>query len=184
MIHTCNGHHPQNNLKSRRRRQGSPEAGFGDLFAQCYENRFERTHPGTTKSRTLFIREVPVQGNGIADLMVLCWRAARKRIPSDLKRLNPTIRVFEFKMSDWRSGLMQAHRYKYFSHVAVLVLPKSKLKLAENHLDRFRRLRVGLWGFDPATESIHTVYTPRPKEQHSARRRDEALEAALRAIHS
>ena len=187
MIHACRFHHPQNNLRAGQNGRPGPEAEFASLFARSYQRRFVRTHPGTTKPRTLFIREVPVHGNGIADLMVLSWRGdgsteAGGRL--DLAELDPTIRAFEIKMADWRSGLMQAHRYRYFSHVSLLVLPRDKLGLAKTHIDLFRALRVGLWGFDPESRAILTAYTPRPKRQHIEKHRQRALQMALQATRS
>ena len=187
MIHTCRFHHPQENFKASRGRSTGPEAEFADSFARCYQGRFLNTHPGTTKPQTLFIREVPVHGNGIADLMVLSWNSAKafqKKSCFDLAETDPTIRAFEFKMADWRSGMMQAHRYKYFSHVSVLVVPKNKLGPPTNHLHLFHTLRIGLWGFDPESHTILTVYTPRPKRQHIDKCRDKAVQLALQAAGS
>ena len=76
---------------------------------------------------------------------------------------------------------MQAHRYRYFAHVAILVVPKTKLKTVGANLDLFRTLRVGLWGFDGDCEAITRVYTPRPKRQQVAKYSDRALAAAVRA---
>ena len=187
MIYTCRFHHPQENLRAYRSRGASPEAEFAGLFSRCYQGSFLRIHSGTAKSQTLFVREVPVHGNGIADLVVLSWssdKASRKKGCLDLAETNPTIRAFELKMSDWRHGLMQAHRYKYFSDVSVLVLPRSKLGPPTTHLDLFRTLRVGLWGFDPESRTVLTVHTPRPKRQHIAKYRDRALELVLQAARS
>jgi hypothetical protein len=60
---------------------------------------------------------------------------------------------------------MQAHRYKNFSHASILVLPSQKIKLVEQRIDLFRKLRIGLWGFSPETGHIGCFYTPRPIKQ-------------------
>ena len=149
-------YNPQRNFSRRDYRQ-NPEANFADEFARAYCDRFWRIHYGTSKKNTLFMREVPVSGNGIADLLVFSWSEGLNPKESpypDLEQLDPMVRAFEFKLSDWRKGMMQAHRYKYFSHASILVLPRHKLKLAEKQLEIFRKLRVGLWGFSPDTGSI------------------------------
>ena len=102
----------------------------------------------------------------------------------DLEQLDPTVRAFEFKLSNWRKGMMQAHRYKYFSHASILVLPRHKLTLVKPRLEIFRKLRVGLWGFTPETGSISCVYTPRPKQQYIAKHGRKAIQLATQAIYS
>jgi hypothetical protein len=186
IIHTCDFFHPSKNLRTSGKRRREPEAEFADLFAHAYLERFVRVHPGTTRHRTLFVREVPVHGNGIADLLVLSWEGdpACWTRPLDLARADPTMRAFEVKLSDWRSGLMQAHRYRYFSNAAILVVPKNKLKTVEPHLNLFRTLRVGLWGFENATATITNVYTPRPKRQYVAKYGAQALATAIGAASS
>ena len=97
-IHTCDFHHPQQNFCAGGKERRSPEAEFTKLFACSYQDRFCRIHSGTTKPETLFIRELPVHGNGIADLVVLSWDhglASRKKVSFDLIEANPTIRAFE-----------------------------------------------------------------------------------------
>lgn len=183
-IHTCDFYHPTRNFPFSGRPRREPEAEFADSFARAYQRSFLSIHARTTRPQTLFVRELPVHGNGIADLVVLNWGgplALPSKVATDPIRTNPTVRAFEVKLSNWRGGLMQAHRYRYFSHVAVLVLPRSKLKTVEPHLDLFQALRVGLWGFDPASESIANLYTPRPKSQQIARYGARALATAVQA---
>lgn len=183
-IHTCDFFHPASNFASSRRPHNKPEAEFADSFARVYQRRFPSVHAGITRRQTLFVRELPVHGNGIADLVVLNWGRPlplHSGIAPDLSQANPTVRAFEVKLSNWRGGLMQAHRYRYFSHVSVLVVPRSKLKTVGPHLNLFQTLRVGLWGFDSASESITSLYTPRPKRQQIARYGARALATALQA---
>jgi hypothetical protein len=126
-----------------------------------------------------------VYGNGIADLLVFSWSdtlAQQESTSLDLEQLDPTVRAFEFKLSDWRRGMMQAHRYKYFSHASILVLPKNKMKSVKPQLDLFRKLRVGLWGFLPETGSITCFYTPRPKQQQITKHAQKAVRLASQAV--
>lgn len=179
-------HNPQKNFSGGNTRP-NPEAVFAKQFARSYCDRFSKIHSGTCKDRTLFVREVPVYGNGIADLLVFSWSNTLTQQESaslDLEQLDPTVRAFEFKLSDWRRGMMQAHRYKYFSHASILVLPKNKMKSVKPQLNLFRKLRVGLWGFLPETGAIACFYTPRPKQQQIAKHAQKAIRLAAQAVRS
>lgn len=170
--------HPQDNLKHAGLNRIGHEADFAERFTETYQNKFHRVHSGTTKSNCYFAREVPVPGNGIPDLLVVSWNGDKRDMFSvgNLAETHPVIRAFEFKMVDWKKGLMQAHRYKYFSHAAILVMPRKKLHQAISKINMFRALSVGLWGFDPETDTISTFFTPRPIKQHIPRYRDIALQ--------
>ncbi len=179
-------HNPQKNFSLKIHRK-NPESEFAVQFTQAYSDRFLKIHFGTSKKNTLFMREVPISGNGIADLLVFSWTHNPKlQCATDvhLEQLNPTVRAFEFKLSDWRRGMMQAHRYKYFSHASILVLPSDKLKAVKSQLDTFKKLRVGLWGFSTETGSISCVFTPRPKQQLIPKRGQKAIQIANQAIYS
>jgi hypothetical protein len=186
-IYQCEFHHPQENLAGNGRERENPEAVFTTDFIQSYQRQFSKIHSGTTRKETLFVREVPVSGNGIADLMVLNWAESLNPFinsSSSFEAVAPTVRAFEFKLSKWRSGMMQAHRYRYFSHVSILVVPKRKLRTVKPQLELFKALRVGLWGFDPETGSIVRLYTPRPKQQSIPKYADKALQQIRQTIQS
>jgi hypothetical protein len=120
-------------------------------------------------------------------LLALSWSGGQSIDISpglDLEKVDPTVRAFEFKLSDWHKGLMQAHRYKYFSHASILVLPKHKMKTVGPQIDLFRKLRVGLWGFSPKTGTITCSYTPRPIKQHIAKYGQRAIRLAAQAVSS
>ena len=179
-------HNPQQNLSVRVTRQ-NPEAKFAEQFALAYRDRFRKIHSGTSKWKTVFVREVPVFGNGIPDLLALSWshdRAVQLSTCLELEKLAPTVRAFEFKLSDWRKGLMQAHRYKFFSHVSILVLPNHKMKSVAPRIDIFHKLRVGLWGFSPETGTIACFYTPRPIKQQIAKYGERAIRLAEQSFRS
>jgi len=182
-IYQHHSHNPQQNFPKSGMKQ-NPEAKFAERFALAYRDRFAKIHSGTTKWTTLFVREVPVFGNGIPDMLALSWSqdpAMQVSTCLDLEKLNPTVRAFEFKLSDWRKGLMQAHRYKYFSHASILVLPKHKIKSVESRVDIFRKLRVGLWGFSQDTGAIACSYTPRPIKKQVGKSGQRAIRLAAQA---
>lgn len=183
-IYQHHSYNPQQNLSSRVAKR-NPESKFTEQFALAYQDRFRKIHSGTSKWKTLFVREVPVFGNGIPDLLALSWshnRAVHLSTCLDLEKLDPTVRAFEFKLTNWRRGLMQAHRYKFFSHVSILVLPSHKMKSVKAQIDIFRKLRVGLWSFSPETGAITCFYTPRPIKQKFAEYRQRALRLAAQAV--
>jgi len=187
-IYVCGGfHHPQRNFSTSGNRRKEPEADFAKSFACTYKRKFQRVHTCSTNQETLFVREVPVSGNGIADLLVLNWRSdliSKEYSPLDIKQAGTTIRAFEFKLSNWRGGLMQAHRYKYFSHVAILVIPRKKIKTVAEHIGMFQTLGIGLWGFEPETQIITKIYTPRPKQQRITKYGIKALELVAQTTSS
>ena len=186
-IYTCNFHQPQANFSATGNCRRNLEAEFIEHFARVYQRRFQRIHHGTTGQSTLFTRELPVPGHGIADLVVLNWkRQATPHNPdsSKIKRAGPTIRAFEAKLSGWRKGLMQAHRYRYFSHTAILVVPHGMLKNVIARLQTFQALRIGLWGFNPDTQRVTRVYTPRPKQPPSTKHQEQALAKIRQAVPS
>jgi len=185
-IYQHHSYNPQQNFSARVTRQ-NPESKFAQQFTLAYSDRFRKIHTRTSKWKTLFVREAPVFGNGIPDLLVLSWypeQAVELSTFSDLEKLDPTVRAFEFKISNWRKGLMQAHRYKFISNVSILVLPNKKLKSVEPQIDIFRKLRVGLWGFSPETGVIVCFYTPRPIKQQIAKHREKVIRVAAQTVFS
>ena len=183
-IYEYHSHNPQENFSSSDTRQ-KPEAKFAEQFACAYRDRFTKIHSRTTKWRTLFVREVPVFGNGITDLLVLSWSKSPAKQASgslDFDKLDPTVRAFEFKLSDWRKGLMQAHRYKYFSHASTLVLPCHKMRSVASQIEIFRKLRVGLWWFSTKNGTITCSYTPRPIRQQIPKYGQRAIRLAAQAV--
>jgi len=105
-----------------------------EAFAKAWKTRFYRC-------------DIIVPGFGKADLIVgdseVLW-------------------VFKFETSDWQKGLIQAYRHCAYADVVILVIPKDKLRTAKRHLRTFRKLKVGLWGFD-GKRGIRMIYTPMPR---------------------
>lgn len=186
-IHTFDFYHPQQNLSTKRKTIASPEAEFADQFARVYKERFEQVHSRTVRQQALFVREMPIDNHGIADLVVLNWNPTQNPLEvleASFQEAALTVRAFELKMSDWRGGLMQAHRYRYFSHAVALVLPISKIRVAQKNIELFKTLRVGLWGFNRDSEAITCLYTPRPKRQFVDKYSKLAISLALKTAAS
>lgn len=173
--------HPQRNLPGR----GSghtAEGRFTNAFIRAYIAQMKRIHSGSKKSVVAFAREVPVNGYGIADIVCINWDPAKNdgmTFPSAkefIQNATPTIRSFEVKLSDWRTGMLQAHRYRFYSNAGILVLPTKQLIKAQRFLHTFKAIGVGLWGFDDESNVITTIYTPRPSKARDPRYVAEALQ--------
>lgn len=148
-----------------------PETIFGDSFSNFYSENYLKIHSGSTIKHCNVIREVPIQNLGITDMVSLATKTkvnfADKSINEKEFEETLRIRAFEFKINDWKKGLIQANRYKYFSHSTVLVVPLNTLVNALQALDTFKRLNVGLWGYDYESNVIKKVFTPRPNKKYS-----------------
>lgn len=186
IIYEYPSYKPEYNFPERETKQ-NPEAVFAEQFARSYQRKFLEIHSRTSKQQTLFIREVPVSGNGIADLLAFSWAHGAENYaitPLIFKNFSPTLRAFEIKISDWRKGLMQAHRYCYFSHASFLVLPWNKRNVIELHLNTFKTLRIGLWLFDTKSDRIINIFTPRPREPRVKKYTQKAIDLTVEAISS
>lgn len=149
----------------------NPETLFGDSFSDFYNENYLKIHSGSTIKHCNVIREVPIQNLGITDMVSLATKTkinfSDKSINKEEFEKNLRIRAFEFKISDWKKGLIQANRYKYFSHSTILVVPLKTLVNALQALDTFKRLNVGLWGYDYESNIIRKEFTPRPNKKYS-----------------
>lgn len=161
-------HHPIQNFVHGDFWGDKSENAFGNTFAEAYKNRINTNDE--KNYIVIAIRELPVPGNGIADLVVI-----KKRHHLSDQCTKSTIQAFEFKLNNWRSGLMQALRYKYFSNTSILVLPIDKISSAVQQLDIFRCFGVGLWGFNPNSGVITPKHTPRPKKVVNIKRAEYVL---------
>ena len=186
-VGTCEFTLPRANFGSRWT-ASNREEHFAHAFTKAYDSKYAWIHSGSSKMHRLFAHEVPVNGFGIADLVTVSWDTksvspvlGESGTLDDLLALQSTVRAFEVKLSDWRRGLMQAHRYRFFSDAAILVIPDSKLPLAKKSLPTFRSLNVGLWGYNEISKAITKVLTPRPKRPTPNGHRAKAVERAYRA---
>jgi len=177
---------PESNLPHRRAGSATREARFTISFARSFLGKLAASKP--TES-AVCVRQIAVNGHGIADLVVISWKT--RRVPPRgydpqvfLELAKPQLRAFEVKLSNWRRGMAQAHRYRYFANVSILVLPIRLCAPALPYLETFRRIHVGLWGFDPGTGRIVAHYTPRGTKPLVPRNRLQALKQVARATRS
>jgi hypothetical protein len=133
---------------------------FGRAYARLMEGKYPTR-------RCAMAREVPANGYGIADLVVVTWDSSRVSIPISndefIRHSRARVTAFEVKLKNWRQGLLQANRYRNFAEVPVLVLAAENVTPALRFLETFRLLKVGLWSFDSRTDQIIQHHTPRPQ---------------------
>jgi len=175
---------PRRNLPGRRG-SATAEDRFTIAFARAYASQFKAIHKGARTGTVSLLREVPIKGYGITDLLAVAWHhLPNETFPSAeifAQVAHPTVRAFEMKLHNWRGAMTQASRYKNFAHQAIAVVPVSVGAVAREYLDTFRRIRVGLWLFDAATERIAPLYTPRPATPRSSRYHLESIQKAEQA---
>ena len=162
-------HEPELNLPGRLPGLLSSEESFTIQFAQAYLGQQVGVHRRSRKNNVACVRQVSVNGFGIADLVSVSWESRPDLDHGELVsaeefllNFKPAIRAFEIKLNNWRKGMIQAHRYRYFSNAAILVLPTDKVSNALRYIETFKKVHVGLWSFNPASKQIIAHYTPRP----------------------
>lgn len=185
-ISIFNFSHPQSNLPAIRAGSVS-ESTFAAAFAKSYWLSASRMHSGTSRTQMCFAREIPVNGLGIADLVTVAWNPTQMhQFPTHrdaVPEMNlSTVRAFELKLENWKKGLMQAYRYKFFSDSSILVLPNSNLTAALKSIDVFAQLRVGLWSYNMETGCIRSYLTPRPARPEDNKHRMIAILRVLEAV--
>lgn len=163
---------PRHNLPGRKGK-ATAEDLFTIAFMRAYLQQAQRIHHGSVRDQFAFAREIPVNGYGIADLLVVTWQDADGRTYPDLaefiKEAKPCTRAFECKLTDWRKAMSQAGRYRFFANQAITVLPERTAEKALLYIDTFRKIRVGLWSFSPESGRIIAHHTPRPASSRIGR---------------
>jgi hypothetical protein len=162
------------------------ESSFVLAFGRIYLKQFEDT------VRTSFFpaREFQVAGFGVADFVWFAWKPSPKSQEGSAVEFHPhhqkfnreSLFAFEMKLRDWRKALGQAYRYRYFADAAYVVLPPQAAKLAKQHLDLFKKLRVGLWAFDKHAGKIRKFYSPRRGAPLSSKARERAVVTLARFV--
>lgn len=163
---------PCHNLPGRRG-VTTAEDRFTISFMQAYVGQADSIHRKTRRNHVAFAREIPVNGYGIADLVVVAWEPLPNEIflgvAAFAQVARPCTRAFECKLTNWRRAMSQAARYRFFANQAFVVLPEQACASALPFLDTFRKIKVGLWSYAPETGRIVAYYTPRAAKAKSER---------------
>jgi len=149
------------------------EDRFAISFMRAYLQQAGMIHHKARRDQLAFAREIPVNGYGIADLLVVAWEALPdEHFPSAdsfTQVARPCSRAFECKLTHWRRAMSQAARYRFFANQSFVVLPERTCATALSFLDTFRKIKVGLWSYSPETGRIMAHYTPRATKARSGR---------------
>lgn len=182
---------PRKNLPGKLSVSENGESRFAIRFSRAYLNHFKTLHHNSCKTSMACAREVQINGFGIADFVAVAWDATRLKKPISkldserfITSVRPTMRAFEFKLSNWRRALMQASRYKFFSNVSIVVLPIEKCGSPLKYLNTFKKVRVGLWGFDNNSNRIISFFTPKPNKPIDSKHQIVALKLVSSASKS
>ena len=175
---------PRHNLPGRKG-VATAEDRFTIAFMRAYLNQAEHLHRRTTRTQMAFAREIPVNGYGIADLLVVAWAMLPGERFHDaaafVSAAAPCSRAFECKLTDWRRAMSQAIRYRFFANQTFVVLPPDSCRRALGYLDTFRTIRVGLWEFSLSSGRITAHHTPRRSVAMSQKHYLHAVELVVRA---
>lgn len=176
---------PRFNLPTQTLGRACAEDRFALAFARAYLSQFKAIHSSSPHQDLTLVREIPVNGFGITDLLAVAWtRVGTESFPSAeafARVAKPTCRAFELKLTDWRKALLQASRYRSFAHQAIVVVPPAIATLANGYLRTFKMIHVGLWSFDPASEQISVYHTPRRHNPRSKKYWFQSLDKAATA---
>lgn len=179
---------PRINLPTLKSGVASSEDRFTIAFARAYQQQSHMLHARSTKTAMALVREIPVNGYGITDLLAVAWTS----MPGEMFPTGeafacvakPTCRAFEMKLSHWQKALRQASRYRNFAHQPIVVLPPIACGNALRALDTFKRVQVGLWSFEPKTNRIIPYFTPEPHRPRSLKYWYQSLDKAAKAARS
>jgi len=145
---------------------------------------FEKAYFGNEVRNGVAGREFALEGFGRADLIWMAWTRGNGGGDFTALELRKKIRLtaVEAKLTDWRKGLHQAYRYRYFADRSLLVVPRALSATITDYLPTFRRLRIGIWCFDSTTGRIQKLFTPRCSPPLSRVARERALEFLQRSF--
>lgn len=158
-------------------RQNLPRISSAKRGEANFLRQFERAYFADLRNATAYNargREFSLEGFGRADVLWLAWKKGEDFSALSLHR-KVQITAIEAKLKDWRKGLMQASRYRYFANRAILVLPPQAASVAIRYLETFKKLGVGLWEFNPKSETIVRHTTPQKRRPFSVLAHDKAV---------
>jgi hypothetical protein len=140
---------------------------------------FQRHFTAEREGQGVGGRHFELAGYGIADFV---WMDFGQSAHCRGKMGEPVLTAFEMKLRDWRRAVSQAYRYSYFSNRSIVVLPTEVADRAQGHLDLFKRLRIGLWSYEPKSKSIERRFTPAMAKAKNPAAREKAVGRISRKI--
>ncbi len=141
---------------------------------------FERAYFKHCQQFGIVASEFALHNFGRADLIWIAWNPFEAGDEFSAIALHKKLRrrkliAFEAKLKDWRKGLQQAFRYRYFADKSILVMPAESVKTATLNIESFEHLQIGLWSFDKSTERINEIYSPNQARALNKKAKENAL---------
>ena len=153
-------------FKSNNPRRNLPESVRRKRTELLFQNAFLRLWIESVSDNGVGGCQFELSNCGIADFI---WVNSSKQIDA-----------FEFKMSNWKGGLIQVVRYKNYASRSFLVLPMKIAQRISKEEKAIKQFNVGLYGFDVKTKEIELFLSPKSEEPLNAVAYNKALDILLR----
>lgn len=133
-------------FNSRNPRSNLPPSVRAKLAEVRFQNAFLREWLSQPKETGVGGSQFELPNFGIADYI---WANAYGQIDA-----------FEFKLQDWKAGLMQAMRYRGYARRSFLVVPNTISNRIMDAADAIRLANIGVYAFDPKKREITLLLSP------------------------
>lgn len=141
-------------FNSRNPRKNLPVEVRSKLAEVRFQNEFLTVWNGKSNRKGLGGSQFELSNYGIADYI---W----------VNRLGQ-IDAFEFKLRDWKGGLMQAMRYRGYARRSYLVVPDSVTERVLAASDFLKQTNIGIYTFNRLSKEIKLLMPSRPSKPLSA----------------
>lgn len=153
-------------FKSSNPRKNLPDSVRRKRTELLFQNAFLRLWIESVRGSGVGGSQFELSNCGIADYI---WINTSKQIDA-----------FEFKMSNWKGGLIQAVRYKNYASRSFLVLPMKIAQRISKEEKALKQFNVGLYGFDAKNKEIELLLSPKSEKPLNAAAYNKALNILLR----
>lgn len=79
--------------------------------------------------------------------------------------------AIELKLSNWKRAIEQAYRYKAFADLSLVVIDASRIKPVLDHIDYFKKSRIGLVSFS-VNGDLDEIFLPPLEVPYATNLRD------------
>lgn len=134
------------NFKSTNPRRNLPDSVRRKRTEVLFQNAFLKVWLDSVNEIGVGGSQFELSNCGIADYI---WVNASKQIDA-----------FEFKINNWKGGLIQAVRYRNYASRSFLVLPLNVAKRISKEEKTLKQFNIGLYGFDMKKKEIELLLSP------------------------
>jgi len=153
-------------FKSSNPRRNLPDSVRRKRTELLFQNAFLRMWIESVRDNGIGGSQFELSNCGIADYI---WVNSSRQIDA-----------FEFKMSNWKGGLIQAVRYKNYASRSFLVLPMRIAKRISKEETALKQFNIGLYGFDEKNKEIELFLSPKAERPLNSIAYNKALDILLR----